>query len=80
MMLIMLLSFMVFSATKTVIVKTVIKADTIIKIDTVYFVKYDTTKYTEIVKDTMIASKLDSVKTSSKPVPLQPVAPVKKVK
>jgi hypothetical protein len=65
------LCVMGFAGIKTVPVKTMVKADTTMKIDTVYFLSFDTTKYTQTVKDTVLAGKIDSVKTSSKPVQIK---------
>jgi hypothetical protein len=74
-LLVLLISMLGFSASKTV-VKITVKPDTIMEIDTSYFVKYDTTKYTQNFKDTTVACKPDSTKVSSKPVKIQ----IKKVK
>lgn len=70
MLLVILASMLGFSANKPV-VKIVVKPDTTMEIDTNYLVKYDTTKYTQNFKDTTIVGKLDSVKTSSKPVKIK---------
>jgi hypothetical protein len=56
-----LLAFSVFAAPRTVIEKTV-KPDTIMKIDTSYFVRYDTTKTTLVLKDSALTvSKKDTL-------------------
>jgi hypothetical protein len=70
-LLILMASVLSFSGTKTAVVKTVLKPDTMMVIDTNYFVAIDTVKYTQKVIDTVLAGKLDSAKVAGKPVQIK---------
>jgi hypothetical protein len=72
-LLILMASVLSFSGTKTAVVKTVLKPDTMMVIDTNYFVAIDTVKYTQKVSDTVITTvgKLDSTKVAGKPVQIK---------
>ena len=89
-MAILLSAVIIIAGTRSELSKTVVKPDTVMKIeitkmsgkdsilglDTARFLVYDTIKYIKILKDTAIVVKIDSIKTSSKPV----LVPIKKAK